>query len=55
MLLISEVVRTVAHAIGYAIAQRRIGLLVILIAAGLVVLLSTTATTLAPVAIYPFL
>lgn len=55
MLLITEIGRLAVQAVGYAIAQRRIGLLVLLILAGLIVMLSATVTVAGPVAIYPFL
>ena len=55
MLLIGEIARLVGQAFAYAVAQRRIGLLLLLLVAGAVVLLSVSVTTVAPVAIYPFL
>lgn len=55
MLLISEVLRVVAQTCGYAVSQRKIGLLVVVLVVGIIVAATATATVVAPVAIYPFL
>lgn len=55
MLVIRELARALRDVVAYAVASRRVGLLVVIALVVLAVVLSATVTTVGPVAIYPLL
>lgn len=55
MLLISEVMRVLWNALTLAFRTKKVGLLLIVVVAGLFAVLAASVTVVAPVAIYPFL
>ena len=55
MLALREFARILRDVLGFAVATRRIGLLLAVAAIALAIALSATATTLAPVALYPLI
>lgn len=55
MLVISEILRLVGQTVGYAVNQRRFGLLFFVVIVGILVAITAAASAVVPVAIYPFL
>ncbi|MCU1498304.1 MAG: hypothetical protein JWM47_2257 [Acidimicrobiales bacterium] len=55
MLLIREVARVVRDVVCFALATRRLGIVVIVTLVAAILLLSATITTVGPVALYPLL
>lgn len=55
MLLVNEVLRVLGQTLRYALATRRVGIVVVIALTAVAVLLSFTVVKVAPVVFYPFL
>lgn len=55
MLMVREILRSIAAVVGYAVQGRRLGLLVVILLGAVAVAASAAVTASVPLAIYPFI